>query len=269
MQSKVAIVTGASSGIGLALAKKWVARGGRVALVARTAAKLDAVAIELGTENAVPFPLDVADLRALEALPGRVVDRFGRLDVVVNNAGVNHRGPIARHDPSVLAHVVTTNLTAPIVLSRAALPKLEAMGSIVHVASIAGMVPLPGEAVYCASKTGLRAFARAIGDELAGRGIHVGCVCPGAVDTGFLADLEEVPDIVLSQPLVTADEVADAVLHCIDERIDEIALPARSGRLATMANLVPSFARKIRPVLEKRGARNKQALIAARRRSVS
>lgn len=267
MQGKVAIVTGASSGIGLAFARMWVERGGRVALVARTASKLEEAAHDLGA-SAVAFPLDVLDFAALQSLPGRVVDRFGRLDVVVNNAGLNHRGAIDTHEPAQLVDIITTNLTAPIVLTRAALPHLAKGGSIVQVASIAGMVPVPGEATYSASKAGLRAFARAVAYELVERGIHVGCVCPGPVDTGFLGDLETVPDIVLSQPMITAEDVAEGVMRCIDERIDEIALPRRSGRLATMAYLMPDFARKIRPVLEKRGARNKQAILA-RRRSAS
>jgi len=267
MHGKVAIVTGASSGIGLSFARLWVRRGGRVALVARTAAKLDEVARELG-EGASAFPLDVRDLAALEALPARVVERFGRLDVVVNNAGMNHRGAIALYEPQQLAEIVTTNLTAPIVLTRAALPHLHRGGSVVQVASIAGMVAVPGEATYCASKAGLRAFARSVAYELEDREIHVGTVSPGPVDTGFLGDVEDVPDIVLSQPMISADDVGEAVLRCIEERCDEIALPRRSGRLATMAYLMPDFAKKIRPVLEKRGARNKRAIIA-RRRSAS
>ncbi len=267
MQGKVAIVTGASTGIGLSVAQQWVARGGRVALVARTASTLEAAARAIG-ESAVAFPLDVSDLAALVALPGRVVEKLGRLDVVVNNAGLNHRGEIEKFSPEQLANIITTNLTAPIVLTRAALPHLERGGSIIQVASIAGMVPVPREATYSASKAGLRAFARAVADELEERGIHVGCVCPGPVDTGFLADLESVPDIVLSQPMVSADDVAEAVLRCIDERLEEIALPRRSGRLATKAYLMPDFAKRIRPALEKRGARNKKALLA-KRRSVS
>jgi len=266
---KVAIVTGASSGIGLSLAKMWAARGGRVALVARTAAKLEEVAREIGSDRAVAFPLDVQDLKGVAALPARVKERFGRLDVVVNNAGLNHRGPIDRLDAMLLADIIQTNLTAPIVLTRAAVDHLEDGGSIVQVASIAGMVPVPGEATYSASKAGLRAFTRAVASDVEARNIHVGCVCPGPVDTGFLGDLEEVPDIVLSQPMISSDDVARAVLECIDGRIEEIALPARTGRLATMAYLMPSFAKKIRPVLEKRGAKNKEALIAARRRSIS
>jgi short-subunit dehydrogenase len=266
---KVAIVTGASSGIGLAVAKMWAARGGRVALVARTTSRLDDVAREIGQESAVAFPLDVQDLKGVAALPARVKERFGRLDCVVNNAGLNHRGPIDRFDAMLLADIIQTNLTAPIVLTRACLDHLESGGSIIQVASIAGMVPVPGEATYSASKAGLRAFTRAVAFDLEPRNIHVGCVCPGPVDTGFLGDLEEVPDIVLSQPMITSDDVARAVLECLDQRLEEVALPARSGRLATMAYLMPSFAKKIRPALEKRGAKNKKALIAARRRSVS
>ncbi len=267
MDGKVTIITGASSGIGLAIAQKWVARGGRVALVARTASKLEKEARALG-EGAAAFPLDVLDFAALQELPRRVVERFGRLDVLVNNAGLNHRGEIDKYEPNLLADIITTNLTAPIVLTRAALPHLERGGSIIQLASIAGMVPVPGEATYSASKAGLRAFARAVGYEMESRGIHVGCVCPGPVDTGFLGDLESVPDIVLSQPMISADDVADGVLRCIDERIDELALPRRSGRLATMAYLMPDFAKRIRPVLEKRGARNRLAILA-RRRSAS
>ena len=264
MNGKVAIITGASSGIGLAFARLWTKRGGKVALVARTVSKLDEAVRELG-DSAVSFPLDVLDFAALESLPGRVVDRLGRLDVVVNNAGVNHRGHIDQFEPKQLVEIITTNLTAPIVLTRAALPHVERGGSIIQLASIAGMVPVPGEATYSASKAGLRAFARAVAYECEARGIHVGCVCPGPVDTGFLGDLEAVPDIVLSQPMITAEDVAEGVLRCIDERIDEIALPRRSGRLATMAYLSPELAKRLRPVLEKRGARNKRAILAKRK----
>lgn len=267
MNDKVAIVTGASSGIGLAFAKRWVARGGRVALVARTRATLEDVARALGEDRAAAFPLDVQDLDALEALPAAVVARFGRLDVVVNNAGLNHRGSIAKHSARALADIVTTNLTAPIVLTRAAMPHLARGGAVIQVASIAGMVPVPREATYSASKAGLRAFARSVAEDFEERDVHVGCVCPGPVDTGFLGDLAEVPDLVLSQPIVTADDCAEAVLRCIDERIDELAVPRPSGHLATMGYLLPGMARRIRPLLEKRGARNKEKLLARRARS--
>lgn len=267
--SKVAIVTGGSSGIGLAFARMWVARGGKAALVARTESTLaEAVASLGGASKARAYAVDVRDVEAVDALPARVKAEMGRVDVVVNNAGLNHRGSVRRYAAKDLANVIATNLVAPIVLTRASLAVVEQGGAVVQVASVAGMVPVPGEATYCASKAGLRAFARAVADDEAARGIHVGCVSPGPVDTGFLGDLSEVPDIVLSQPMVTADDVARGILRCIDERIEEVVIPAMTGKLATMGYLLPGFAQRIRPVLEKRGARNRRALLS-KRRSVS
>ncbi len=262
MQGKVALITGASSGIGLALAKKLVARGVRVALVARTKANLDKAVAELGADRAVAFPCDVSDLVALETLPAKVREVFGRLDFLVNNAGVNHRGGIAKHSPAKLAEIVTTNLTAPIVLTRAAYDELSSGGAVIHVASIAGMVPVPGEATYSASKAGLRAFARASAEDLDRRGVHSGVVSPGPVDTGFFSDIREVPDLVFSQPMSTAEEVADAVLECIDTRAEEIAIPASSGRLATAAYLFPRVADALRGPLRQKGAKAKAAYMA-------
>ena len=264
---KVALVTGGSSGIGLAFSRAWVARGGRVALVARTASTLDAAVTTLGGDDvARAYPLDVKDVSALAALPERVRSDFGRLDVVVNNAGLNHRGSVAKFAPADLAAVVATNLTAPIVLTRASLGVVEPGGAIVQVASVAGMVPVPGEATYSASKAGLRAFSRAVAADEAAAGVHVGCVSPGPVDTGFLGDLGEVPDIVLSQPMVSAEAVAEAILRCIDERLAEVVIPAASGALATVGYLLPGVATRIRPMLERRGAKNRSRILARRGR---
>ena len=264
MRSKVAIVTGASSGIGLSVARKWVARGGRVALVARTRSKLEAIAKELGEDRAAAFPLDVTDLDALAALPEKVKARFGTVDVLVNNAGLNHRGSIAKYTPRALADIILTNLTAPIVLTRAVMPHIARGGSIIQLASIAGMVPVPGEATYSGSKAGLRAFSRAVAEDFADLDVHVGCVCPGPVDTGFLGDLKDVPDLVLSQRMISADDVADAVLACIDQRSDEIAIPSASGRLATVGYLFPRIASRIRPALERRGAARRKEILSRR-----
>ena len=262
---RVAIVTGASSGIGLAVARKWTAGGGSVALVARTRKKLEEIASQLGTSRAAAFPLDVADLSALEALPARVVERFGRLDVVVNNAGVNHRGPMTKRTTKELQETIVVNLIAPITLTRAAIDVMASGGSIVNVASVAGMVPVPGEAAYSASKAGLRAFARAIADEVGERGVHVGNVCPGPVDTGFFGDIDEVPDLVFSQRMSTPEDIADAVLECIRSRRAEITVPREAGPLATFAYVFPAVAKRIRPALERRGAAAKRAYAARKR----
>ena len=257
---RVAIVTGASSGIGRAVARDFAKRGVRVALVARSWDKLEALAAELGPGSAVSFPLDVTDRAALQALPGRVKERWGRLDFVVNNAGVNHRGAVLDQTPEELVAILETNLVAPVLLTRASLPRLEADGVIVNVASLAGKVPVPDEATYSSSKAGLRAFARALNAELAihGQRIRVATVCPGPVDTGFLGeDLRLVPDLVFSQPMSTAEAVADAVTAVIERGLQELDVPALSGKLATLGYLSPRVFGALRPAFEKLGAKNK------------
>jgi short-subunit dehydrogenase len=260
---KVALVTGASSGIGLAVTEKLIGAGARVAMVARRRAMLDEHVARLGSDRAAAFPVDVTDLEGLTALPDRVVAQFGRLDILVNNAGLNHRGPILRFSSRALGDIVTTNLTAPIVLTRAAVEKLQSGGAIVNVASLAGMIPVPHEAAYSASKAGLRAFTRSLREEFPE--LHVATVCPGPVDTGFFGDISEVPNLVFSQPMSSAEQVADAVVQCIVGNKPEIALPSLSGALATMGYVFPSLAAMLRPLLERRGAAAK-ASYAERKR---
>jgi short-subunit dehydrogenase len=262
LAGKVALVTGASSGIGFAVARKLAEAGARVALVARTRAKLDEAVAQIGAERAAALPADVGDFVALARLPAQVVERFGGLDILVNNAGVNHRGPILSLSAPNLAEVVTTNLTAPIFLTRVAAEVLRPGGAVVNVASLAGMVPVHHEATYSASKAGLRAFTRAVAEELEERGISVSSVCPGPVDTNFFGDVEQVPDLVFSQPMSSADQIADAVLRCIETQAAEIAVPAVSGKLATLGYLFPSLMRALRPALERRGAKAKRKYLA-------
>jgi short-subunit dehydrogenase len=265
VSGKVAIVTGDSSGIGLSVAQKLHAGGAKVALVARTKSKLEEIAASLGGDRAAAFALDVADFAALAGLPAAVSERFGGIDILVNNAGLNHRGPLMNLTAQQAVDVITVNLSAPIYLTRACAEHLRSGGAIVNVASLAGMVPVHHEAAYSASKAGLRAFTRVIEEELAERGIRVCTVCPGPVDTPFFGDIENVPDLVFSQPMSTADEVADAVLECIERGTPEIAMPAMSGRLATIAYLFPPLAKRLRPILEKRGAENKRRYIEKKR----
>jgi hypothetical protein len=266
-EGKVALVTGASAGIGLSVSRKLAALGTRVALVARTPWKLEALVRDLGAEQAAGFPVDVGDLASLEELPSRVVERFGRLDFLINNAGLHLRGPFDLRTAQELAQMVTVNLSAPIVLTRAALPHLPKGGVVVNVASLAGLVPVRDAAVYSATKAGLRAFGRAAADELRRRGIAVCSVSPGPVDTDFFGEqFDKVTPITFSQPISTPDEVADAILQCIRTKQQEIALPWSSGKLATLAYLSPNFLRLLRPMMERKGAKAKAAYAARKAR---
>jgi short-subunit dehydrogenase len=256
---KTVVVTGASSGVGAATARLFAEEGARVVLAARTAGALDAVAKEIG-ERALAVPTDVADPEQSRELVRRAVEATGAIHVLVNNAGYNHRGPVVDADPDELARVVDVNLRAPILLSRLALPQLleQERAAIVNVASIAGQVPLPGEATYSGTKFGLRGFSLALAEELRGTGVTVSLVSPGPIETGFITnDLEAVPDIVFSQPMSSAEDVARAVVDCAHDGRLERTLPRLSGALATAGYLVPDLPRLLRPLLEFQGRRAK------------
>lgn len=265
-QGKVAIVTGGSAGIGLAVVERMVKEGITVVMVARTASTLEQEAARLGS-RALPWALDVGDLDALEALPAAVVARLGRLDIVVNNAGAHVRGPVDRIPAPALAQMIHVNLTAPIVLSRAALPFLGQDGTIVNITSLAGRTPLPEAATYSATKVGLRYFSTALAEERPD--LRVCCVSPGPVDTGFFGDIERVSDLVFSQPMSTADEVAADVMACLSGPSRELAIPRLSGWLTAFINLFPSVRRALRPLLKRKGARAKAAYIAEKRRQAA
>ena len=192
----------------------------------------------------------------------------GGIDVLVNNAGYNHRGPVVDADPAELARIVDVNLRGPMLLTRFALPVLlqQPRASVVNVASIAGQVPLPGEATYSGTKFGLRGFSMALAEELRGTGVRVSIVSPGPIETGFITDdLESVPDIVFSQPMSSAEDVARAILDCADDGRLERTLPRITGLLATAGYLVPEIPRLLRPHPRAAGPAGEGALSQAAR----
>ena len=164
--------------------------------------------------------------------------------------------------------MVDVNLRAPIVLSRLALPYIKDSGggAIINVASLAGRVPVPGSAAYSATKFGLRAFTLAMGEELRDTGIKLGVVSPGPIDTGFIMDdLDNVSDLTLSQPLSTADQVAEEIMKlCINDK-PERSMPPLSGLLTNITYLIPGIARHLRPYFEAKGRRVKRRIRAERR----
>jgi short-subunit dehydrogenase len=265
-EGQTVVVTGASSGVGAAAARRFGSEGARVVLAARSVGALEAVAREIG-ERALVVPTDVSDPDQARALVERALEATGSLHVLVNNAGYNHRGPVVESDPEELARIVDVNLRGPILLTRFALPSLlqQQRAAVVNVASIAGQVPLPGEATYSATKFGLRGFSMALAEELRGTSVRVSIVSPGPIETGFLTDdLDAVPDVVFSQPMSSAEEVARAVLDCAADGRLERTIPRLSGVLATAGYLVPDLPRLLRPLLEQQGRRAKERYRARR-----
>ncbi|MEM6581431.1 MAG: SDR family oxidoreductase [Pseudomonadota bacterium] len=257
---KVVLITGASAGVGLACARRFAQANAKLVLVARGEEKLKAAADELSSQTDVwTVPMDVTTVADCEALIANTVEHFGRLDVLVNNAGMHSRGSFDTKSTDAIAAMADVNFRAPLVLSAAALPELKKnRGAIVMVGSLAGRTPMQGAATYGATKAGLRSFSLALRDELADTGVRVGLVSPGPVDTGFIMEeIDQVEDIVFSQPMSTAEEVADNVLKLASQDIAEIAMPSFSGFLTTISYLFPGLRRGLRPKLYEKGRKNK------------
>lgn len=259
-EGKTVVITGASAGIGESCARKFVGEGARVVLAARGAEGLQRLADELGVDSAHPVPTDIADVHSCKRLLEKAKARFGGIDVLVNNAGFNSRGPLKDVPVEDMLQILHVNLRGPLLLARLVLPDMLAQGSgsIVGVASLAGRIPLEDEATYSATKFGLRVFSFALADELEGTGVHASVVSPGPVDTGFIMEsIDEIPDIVFSQPMSTADEIADLVLQSAADGERERVKPAIGARLATLGYLLPGMRRVLKPRLEAKGRKEK------------
>lgn len=182
MARKVALVTGAARGIGLATAKLLIERGWQVAMLDRDTAELEMVSS--GLENAAPFFCDVSiESEVNETIPA-ILKTFGRLDAVVNNAGVAEFGPIEKTDFATWRRVMETNLDGVFLMSQAAIPALkETKGSIVNIASISGLRASTLRVAYGTSKAAVIQLTRQQAVELGEHGIRANCVCPGPVHT--------------------------------------------------------------------------------------
>lgn len=188
-KEKVWLVTGASRGIGLEVARRVVAAGERVALLARGDAVL-AVAQELG-ERALGVQADVSDAVSVQAAVDAVLAKWGRIDSVVNNAGLHRGGKVGRLAIEDWQAVLNTNLTGALNVISAARSSLSQGSSIVNVGAVVGFRGFPGDAAYGASKAGLAGLTRALAIELAGKGICVNLVIPGLVLTEMTGGLSD------------------------------------------------------------------------------
>ena len=223
LDGKVALVTGASGGIGAAVSRSLAGAGARLGLASRSG-------VDLGIDGAVAGPCDVRDAAAMDAFVGRVVDRFGRLDILVANAGVGAYGPFLELDPEHLEEMIDVNVKGTLYAVRAALPHLlkSDAADIVTVASEAGRRGLPFEAVYCASKFAQVGFTRALDHELRPQGVRCTSVCPGGVATEFAMGRGRTPDMPELAGMMAAEDVAEAVMFVLtrprNHRILEVAL---------------------------------------------
>ena len=258
------IVTGASQGVGAATARAFAKHGANLVLIARGQDKLQALADELDIGDRVMVaPLDVTDIEGFGKLLARAEEVFGSVDVLVNNAGVHSRGKVESVSAEDIGRMIDVNLKAPLMATRLAMPYLRRSKhpAVINVASLAGRTPVPGSATYSATKFGLRAFGLALAEELRGGNIKIASVSPGPIDTGFIMDdIDTVTDLTFSQPISTAEQVAEAIVDLVDNAALDKPMPRISGYLTTVSYLFPRIGRALRPMLEKKGRRTKERL---------
>jgi uncharacterized protein len=236
LRGKRVLITGASRGIGRALAGHFADAGATVALVARDRVALEELADALG---GTAHPADLLDPEQLERLIHRVEDEAGAVDVLVNNAGIHYPGPLWEHSPEQLAAQVRLNLTAPLELCRQAIPRMlrRGGGHIVNVASLAAVASVPGMSTYAATKAGLSHGTAALRDELKGLPIGVTTVMVGGVPTDMLEQGADYPPFgkgfarlrrIQLLPDTSADDLGAAVVKGVVQGKHTVFLPRRA-----------------------------------------
>lgn len=221
LAGQVAIVTGATRGIGRAIAVRLAAEGVAICLAGRNAARGEAVAAEVQKAGGrcVAAVLDVVDYKATQRVVEETRERFGRLDIAIANAGVGTVGPVAESDPEAWRAMMDVNFFGTAHLARSVLPSMlaDGRGTIMAIASSAATTGYPEWAGYCASKWAVAGFMDCLGREMVGKNIRVSTVNPGSVDTPFWDDLNQ--DLARSgtaarTSMMSAEDVAEiVVLH--------------------------------------------------------
>ena len=207
------VITGASKGIGKATAFAFAAAGAKVVLAARTPETLEQVAVKLkeGGAEALAVPTDVTNVDAVEQLIQRTLDVYQHVDILINNAGIGHFGPIVDFEPDDWDAVLNSNLKAVYLCAKYALPSMLERGSgqIINVLSVAAKIAFQASSAYCAAKAGALALTKVLASEVRQQNIRVTAVLPGSVHTPFWDDVPEHPDF---EQMLTPEHVADTIV---------------------------------------------------------
>lgn len=244
LRGRNAILTGASRGIGVYIAKRLAQEGVNIALAARDASKLEETraACEAAGVRAISVSTDVGSMDDLRGLVETSERDLGAIDILVNNAGIEVTKSVVDHEFSEVDGILRTNLNAPIWLSKLVLPAMIARGTgaIVNVSSMSGKSITPYNAIYSASKAGLNAFTASLKVELDGTGVHTGVVCPGFVsDAGMWANTGEKAPRMTSE--VSPERVANAVIAVIRGAREELVMPMPMRPLLALQELFPAM----------------------------
>jgi len=248
-RGKTAVITGASSGIGRLLARRFAREGARVALVARREAELRQLAgeIEQGGGQVLVLPCDVADRAQVFACAEQATRVFGNIDILVNNAGYGHHRRFLEWDLDDMERMLRVNFLGTLYWTKALLPQMveRRTGWLVFMASVAGKLGVPEESAYAASKFAMVGLAESLSIELEDAGVHVLTVCPGTIDTAFFdaEAIERMPPVA-KRMIIQPERVVDAVIHALARGKHEITVPRMIAAGYVVRTLAPGFMRR-------------------------
>jgi short-subunit dehydrogenase len=246
---RTALVTGASSGIGRALALRLAREGARVALVARRAAELEALAAEIrgAGGEAIPLPGDVSDRSAAERIAAQALAGLGPVDILFNNAGYGGHRTFLEWDLDDLERMMRVNYLGSVYLTKRLLPRMveRRAGWVVFVASVAGRIGTPEESAYAATKFAVVGLAEALSIEVEDAGVHVLTVCPGVVRTPFF-DAEALARLppVARRRIVEPDELVNAIFDALARGRHELTFPRSLAAGYVVKAVAPEFMRR-------------------------
>lgn len=238
MKDKVVVITGASSGIGKALAIECAGRGAKLVLAARRLDRLSELEKKLSLNDIISVKTDVSNEEDCKNLVEQAIQRFGRIDILINNAGISMRALFAELDLSVIKKLMDVNFWGTVFCTKYAMPYLlETKGSVVGVISIAGYIGLPGRTAYSASKYAIRGFLDALRTENLKTGLHVLVAAPGFTasevrQVALTADGSQQGETPRDESkMMSAEECALLIANAIDKRKRELIMTFKEGKL--------------------------------------
>jgi short-subunit dehydrogenase len=251
-KDKVVVITGGSDGIGKALVQQFLTLGAKVATCGRNAQKLDQLMTEIQSQQLFTMQVDVVNQAQDEAFVQAVLDKWGSIDILINNAGISMRALVTEVSVETLKNVMDINFWGTVYTTKAALPAvLKANGVIVGVSSIAGYRGLPGRSGYSASKYALNGWLEALRTELFGSGTHVMWVCPGFTSSNIRnAALNKDAQAQGESPMdegamMSSEECAQHIINAIDKRKRSLVLTFTGKRTVFMNKFFPAWADKL------------------------
>ena len=249
LRGKVAVVTGASSGIGEATARELAARGASVVLASRAVDRLEALRRGISASGglAIAVETDISDRTSVGAMFRRAVGEFGSLDVLVNNAGLGLSGRISEVRAEDLRHVFEVNTVGPLTCIQAAVPHMGEGGRIINVSSVVGKRAIPKVGAYCATKSALNALTDALRVEVAARGISVTSVYPGTTRTAFRENSRRTKSEKRGwRPKgVTPDRVAEKVANAAEKGPRDVYVTLSDRLFVAGVTLFPALADRV------------------------